>query len=162
VLQADGSYRATISSVPNGGAGLAYQLQWDFGGATFTTSAITVDAAGAHSAVGQTLSFGVPAGANGTSAPNGQFVIVDGVRNTNAFQVNGTLQFDPKLSAPGMYTYHVYYGDLVSTPHSLNVGFEDHQSTFVLSDNTTGSDRTLVLRWQHGVRANVMATLSPT
>src|SRR5262249_40579315 len=46
VLQGDGSYRATISNPANGGDGLAYQLQWDFAGATFTTSAITVDALG--------------------------------------------------------------------------------------------------------------------
>jgi hypothetical protein len=161
VLQGDGSYRATIVNPPNGGAGLAYQLQWNFGGGTFTTSALTVDAPGAHSVVGQTLSFAVPQGATGTGAANGQFVIVNGVRVAGAFQVNGTLQFDPKLSTAGTFTYHVYYGDLVSTEHTVNVGFEDRQSTVVQSDITTATERTLVLRWQHDAsRTNVGATLS--
>lgn len=168
VQQADGSYRATLNVGSADIQDFAYQVRWTFGGTTYTTSVLPFEAPGAHVAVGQTLTWPVPPGAEGTSAPNGQVVIVNGVRIDDAFQVNGTLQFDPKLTAAGTYTYHVSYGDLVPTSHTVTVTHEDHQSTFVLSDTTTTAgdppqttSRTQVLRWQTDVRhTHVGATLS--
>ena len=87
-----------------------------------------------HVAVGQTLIWDVPPGAEGTAAANGQFVIVNGVRVDGAFQVNHKLQFDPGLTAAGNYVYHVYYGDLAALDHTVGVSFVDRQSTTVVSD----------------------------
>ena len=165
VLQGDGSYRATVTTATDI-QGFAYQLRWTFGGNTYTTSALTFEAPGAHTAVGQTVTIAVPPGANGTAAPNGQFVVVNGVRVDTAFQSNGILQFNPGLTTAATdIPYQVYYGDLVPSTHTVAVSFEDHQSTFVLSDNTTiiPLARTQVLRWQTDSRhTHIAATLSTT
>ncbi len=165
VLQGDGSYRATLTPATDI-QGFAYQVRWTFGGNTYTTSALPFEAPGAHTAVGQTVTIAVPPGANGTAAPNGQFAVVNGVRVDTAFQSNGILQFNPGLTAAGTVAYHVYYGDLVPTTHTVAISFEDQQSTFVLSDTNQGdpqTSRTQVLRWQTTAReTDIVATLSPT
>src|SRR5262249_10533183 len=138
-----------------------YQARWTANGNTYTTAATPFEAPGEHRFADGTFTWPVPELAQG----NTQIVFVDGVRQDNAFQVNGQLQFTTAPLSNGDHVYHVPNGQSAAETHSFKVTNRDNQTTLppTVEEIKDADGKVIAKRrtftYQHDYSSRVEATL---